>query len=201
MNQTTCVIVGQNMPDVHSDAAVDNHGRTFIFEPLEDAYSACLSRYWGRATVIPKACGAEAGIASFNRYNVRGLSSSMGTVSAEMAERYSNFDFTLQETTTVEVVNLYNWLKHYGVESIDNLSIDAQGMDLTILKTLEPMIAASKIDYIMAEADGDGVKLYDGLPDNSVEGFMEFMGKFPQYKFAKIPNRVSFNPDLSWELI
>jgi FkbM family methyltransferase len=197
---TTCVIVGQNYPDSLSDQLVNAHDRTFIFEPLEDAWLACRERYKDAAEVYPFACGSSYYTTKFHRYNINGLSSSIGKASSAMVEKYSRFNLKLQAVTDVRVVNLYQWLTDRKINEVDNLFIDAQGMDLTILKTMEPMIARSNIGFIQAEADGDGIDLYEDLPDNSVEGFVEFMSQFPEYKFSKVPGCYSWNPDLQWEL-
>jgi FkbM family methyltransferase len=186
------------MPDKMSDEIVRLHDTTIIFEPMVDAYEACSQRY-RNAIVLPYACGEESGTATFHHYN-GGLSSSLGTVSDVMVKLYNHVKLDKTGESTVEVVNLYEKLTELGVTEIDNLFIDTQGMDLTILKTLEPMIASYNIGYIQAEADGDGVDLYYGLPYNRVDGFLLFMDDFPRYKFGMIPGRVSFNPDLYWEL-
>ena len=78
--------------------------------------------------------------------------------------------------------------------------IDAQGMDLTILKTFAEWLSRSAIRMIQCEADGQGKRMYDGLGDNSEEGFDVFMLQFPQYTKRKLTGRVAWNPDIVWEL-
>ncbi len=198
-----CVIVGQNFPDMTLARHIAQHDRVIIFEPLVEAVAAIRGMYSPRqkVTVVQAACGLEVGKAKFNVYNQNGLSSSLGTVTKESADKYAAFDLSLQGVREVDVVNLHDALKFtYTVDAIKTLRIDAQGMDLTILKTLEPFLERYAIEDIECEADGDGFKNYEGLPDNSVSGFKKFMEAFPRYEFSFVPERNDFNPDLKWVL-
>lgn len=200
----TCVIVGQNYPDRRCVEMVESHDVTYIFEPLPDAVQALRECFSHKKNVIvcQVACGEKSLYAAqrFNVCNRQGLSSSLGSVSEAAKQMYGNFDLSTTSTIHVTVVNLLQVLKDDSVHEIETLLIDAQGMDLTILKTLEPMIRESKICHIECEADGDGLKMYDGLPSNSVEDFQAFMEQYPQYKGGFVPNRFSFNPDMYWHL-
>lgn len=196
----TCVIVGQNYPDRMSDTLVEQHDLTLIFEPLFLPYHACVDCYAGmNVLVFNLACGKTTGQKIMNVYNSKGESSSLGTFNDEAKSLYGKFDLEKKGEELVTVVELGLMLLAMGVEP-NTVCIDAQGMDLTVLKTLKPFLQWKTIKTLRCEADGDGKKMYDGLPDNSVEGFMEFMSQFPDYKFSMVPDRVSWNPDLQWEL-
>jgi hypothetical protein len=196
----TCVIVGQNYPDGMSDTLVAQHDLTLIFEPLDAPYRACVDWYAGKdVLVFELACGKPQGVKTMNVYNDRGVSSSLGVVTEESKDLYKNHNLDLRGGQDVVVVDLGFFLLAMGVEP-NTVCIDAQGMDLTVLKTLKPFLVWKNIETLRCEADGDGKKMYDGLPDNSVEGFMEFMSQFPAYKFSMVPDRVSWNPDLQWAL-
>jgi len=199
----TCVIVGQNYPDKTLECIVDQADRIIIFEPLPDAVQACRYAYKDSASVIviEAACGELFGYSQFHRYNLNGVSSSLGTMTGEAVELYSGrYDLSLNETFDVQVVNLGSVLKWLGVIQIDLLFIDAQGMDFTILKTVEAWIAESAISVIQIEADGAGFRHYDGLPENSEEAAIKWMERFPEYKVSRLPGRMEQQPDLVFEL-
>jgi len=198
----TCVVVGQNHPDATLARLVDGFDRIIIFEPLPDAVQACRYAYKDAASVIvfEAACGESFGPATFNQYNMRGLSSSLGTMTGEAQAIYSGYDLSLTGTVEVQVLHLGFILQMIGAVNIDFMMIDAQGMDFAILKTIEPWIAESRVGMIQLEADGAGFRHYDGLPDNSEAGIIEWMRKFPQYAMSSIAGRIVEQPDLVFEL-
>jgi FkbM family methyltransferase len=193
------------MPDATSDRLVSEHDRTFIFEPLPDAVDVLRKYYAPQTTVVVKAaCAEKIGYADFQVYNRNGLSSSIGTMTAQATVRYRNYDLSLVEKLRVRTVNLCEFLQDYDQASecvtneLETLMIDAQGMDLTVLKTMKPFLERYAIKTIQCEADGLGFTHYDGLPSNSEADFMDFMSQFPQYEFSKVEGRNDFNPDLRW---
>lgn len=199
----TAVIIGQNYPDSSLERMADCYDRIVIFEPLPDAAEACRYAYKDSAAVIvfQAACGDSFGCASFHRYNTLGLSSSLGTMTGEAVAVYSaHYDLSLKGTIEVQVVHLGMILQLIGIMTIDFLMIDAQGMDFTILRTVEPWIAESRVELIQLEADGNGFRHYDGLPDNSETAIIEWMQRFPQYELSRIDGRMKEQPDLVFEL-
>ena len=199
----TLVVVGPNTGDSHIARLCGRHDEVFLFEPLTEAYE------WLREHndmtdpylhIINAACGEKRELATLNVYNENGLSSSLGTMTQQAITTYSRFDLRLKSQEKVAVVRLDDYLETAGIDNINTLLIDAQGMDLTILRTMTQWLAGSKIEHIECECDGPGFRHYDDLPDNSHDGFMDFMQDYPQYEFAKIEHRVSWNPDLSWTL-
>ena len=198
----TAVIVGQNHPDKTLAGIVYDFDRVIIFEPLPDAVQACRYAYKDAASVIvfEAACGESFGPAVFNQYNMRGLSSSLGTMTGEAVAVYSGYDLSLTGTVEVQVLNLGVMLQMIGAANIDLLMIDAQGMDFAVLKTVEPWIAESRVGTIQLEADGVGFRHYDGLPDNSEESIVEWMQRFPQYEPSRISGRMVEQPDLVFSL-
>ena len=199
----TAVIVGQNYPDYYLQEIVNNHDRVIIFEPLPDAASACREACEDipGAIVFQSACGDSFGNASFNIYNIDGLSSSLGTMSADAAELYSpDYDLSLRGTIEVQVLHLGFILQMIGVSVIDLLFIDAQGMDFTILKTVEPWLTESRVKRVQMEADGMGFQHYNGLPDNSDSSILEWMKRFPQYAASRLDGRRDEQPDLVFQL-
>jgi len=196
------IIVGQNYPDACSDTLVERHDRIVIFEPLPDAANACRDRYKGdpKVIVLEAACGLWFSREPFTVYNTNGLSSSLGSVTEDAVQRFSSQNLAAVESHEVQVCNLGDMLEILGIDSLAVCVIDAQGMDFAILKTLRGLIEASAIEYIQLEADGEGFRHYDGLPDNSEAAIVQWMKQFPQYELQKLPGRVSFHPDLVFML-
>ena len=200
----TAVIVGQNHPDRQLAYYAEEFDRVIVFEPLPDAAQACRYAFKDCVSVIvfQAACGDVGGPAAFHQYNMQGLSSSLGTMTGEAVQVYSaHYDLSLTGTIEVQVVNLGTMLNMLGVDQIEFLKIDAQGMDFTILKTVEPWIAASAVGLIQIEADGAGFRHYDGLPDNSEAAILEWMRMFPQYEASKLAGKRVEQPDLVFELL
>ena len=199
----TAVIVGQNQPDFYLQEIVNEHDRVIIFEPLPEAAIACRSACDEIPGVIvfEAACGDSFGSAAFNLYNIAGLSSSLGTMSADAVELYSpDYDLSLRGTIEVQVLHLGFILQIIGVHVIDLLFIDAQGMDFTILKTVESWLSESRVKRVQMEADGEGFQHYSGLPDNSEGAIREWMKRFPQYKVGCLDGRRKEQPDLILQL-
>ena len=198
----TAVVVGQNYPDKTLDKLVEMHDRVIVFEPLSAAASACRKKYAGDGKVIvfEAACGEAWETTTFNIYNTNGLSSSLGEMTQQAKEVFANHDLSLINTSQVYVVNLGTIIDMMGIKFIDCLMIDAQGMDFTVLKTLHWMIEASAIGYIQLEADGPGYRHYTGTPDNSEAAIVRWMGKYPQYRADRLPNRKVEHPDLVFTL-
>lgn len=197
----TLVVVGPNRGDEQINELIREHHWVVLFEPLPDVAEflreCCASE--SRAVVVEAACGTTAGVGRMTRYNRDGVSSSLGKCTKQAVEYYGGCDLSDSGEMEVRTVNLYDWLMESGIHEVETLVTDAQGMDLAILKTLEPMLSAGKIASVQCEADGDGFRHYDGLPDNSVAGFMAFMDQF-DYEFSILPGRNDANPDLCWKL-
>jgi FkbM family methyltransferase len=199
----TAVIVGQNQPDFYLQEILNEHERVIVFEPLPDAASACRDAFKDSPELIvfQAACGESFGNAAFNVYNMAGLSSSLGTMSADAVELYKpDYDLSLRGTIEVQVMHLGFMLQLIGVSLIDLLFIDAQGMDFAILKTVEPWLAESRVKRVQMEADGEGFRHYHGLPDNSEAAIREWMLRFPQYSVSCLDGRRDEQPDLFFEL-
>jgi FkbM family methyltransferase len=202
-NRKTLVVIGPNYGDVQIAELCNCHSEVYLIEPLPEVCRWLRTHNYGNPNVhvIEAACGAAEGFAVLNRYNSDGVSSSIGEPTEESKQLYKRVDLSLQGSINVDVIDACKWLEERGLDSIETLLIDAQGMDLTILKTFTQWLSRSSIRMIQCEADGQGKQMYDGLGDNSEEGFDAFMWQFPQYKKRKLTGRVAWNPDIVWELI
>jgi len=197
----TCVFVGANVGGETIQKLIDRHEHTILFEPQPFAAEKLRETYAKneRVEIVEAAVGESNCGKTLTIYNELGLSSSLGTMTQEAVELYSEYDLSERGRVDVEVVNLFDWLFERYIEEIETLIIDAQGMDLTILKTLEPLITAGKIQHIEAEADGEGFTHYSGLPSNSEADQREYMSQFG-YDFELVNGRLDKNPDLRWTL-
>ena len=190
------VFVGPNATNEIPDL-VKRYDQSYLFEPLPGVCQQLREMVGKKANIIQAACGEKDGQAAFNIYNRNGLSSSLGIITGQAVKRFERFDLTIQGSISVDVINLYEWLKRKSITVIDRLIIDAQGMDLAILKTLEPMLKTGSIKRVTAEADGVGFRHYDGVPDNGIESHLTFMRACG---FARLPNGgAAIHPNLEWE--
>lgn len=198
----TLVVIGPNYGDAQIAKLCQEHSEVYFFEPLPEVCRWLRTMNYGNPAVhvIEAACGAAEGFAVLRRYNEDGLSSSLGETTDEAKRLYANADLSLQGTIRVDVINACEWLQDRGRFGIETLLVDAQGMDLTILKTFAGWLERSMIRMIQCEADGDGATMYFGIGDNSEAGFDEFMATFPQYQKTKRVGCVTWNPDIQWRL-
>lgn len=203
MTERVFVCVGPNRGDKSMLELLQGHNRFFMFEPLPAA-AEYLRRNNAHLTaffhVVEAACGDTEGKATLTVYNEHGVSSSLGTCTNQARQLYQGVDLTEKDQVEVHVINLCKFMQLAGVDRIQTLLIDAQGMDLAILKTMRPYLERQAIGHIIHEIDVDGFKHYDGLPDNSLSGAMEFMSEFSGYQPRVLPERNEFNFDLEWRL-
>lgn len=111
------------------------------------------------------------GTITFNITNNDGQSSSIGILQ-------NNYPANLKvvKSITVPAINLYDYLTKRGITYIYDYISDIQGMDLEVLKTLQSFIDQKKIYRITSEvAKNKYINLYQGLSDNSEQGFQELL--------------------------
>lgn len=199
----TFICVGPNRGDSKMAEMLPGHDRFYFFEPMPDAAewlrkSNQHASEWFR--VIEAACGEQPGRAKFRCYN-DGLSSSLGVCTKQAAEHFTKYDMSLQGEIEVDVINLCDWLDEMQLASIETLMIDAQGMDLAIMKTIRPYLESKQIKTLIHEIDCDGFRHYDGLPDNSFSAAVEFMESIGGYRMDELPEVYPVNFDVTWRLI
>lgn len=202
MNERVFVCVGPNRGDAAMLQLMQGHTRFFLFEPLPEA-AAWLRQHNAHLMsifhVVEAACGETEGRATLTVYNEHGVSSSLGRCTEQARERYAQADLREQGQIEVDVINLCKFMQMANVREIETLMVDAQGMDLAILKTMRPYFERRAVRRVIHEVDGDGFRHYDGTPDNSLCGAMEYMGSLG-YRPQVLPERNDFNFDLEWRL-
>lgn len=96
-----------------------------------------------------------------------GASSSIGRLDGNFIDAIH-----IVKTIRVPCVNLCRFLEQQGVDYIDDYISDIQGMDLEVLKTLEPFIRSGKIGSISCEVTKDKYRnCYGDLPNNHEAAF------------------------------
>lgn len=178
--------------------------RVYLYEPIKhlaDSLRYKLRRHPG-ATVIAKACGSVEGEQDFHVINEQGLSSSFGVPTEQAKVHYATNDLTISETIRVPVVHLGNELECFGVVLIDHLRIDAQGMDLEILKTVEPWLRRHDITTARTEADAPGFQHYEGM-ENSTAAQLEYMSQWDY--IGQVPTKNEYggewiHGDVNWRV-
>lgn len=80
-------------------------------------------------------------------------------------------------TITVRAVNLFNFLTARSIGNVDFYLSDLQGMDLTVLRTLKPLLDEKRICQVQCEVGKDDrPHVYVGLY-NGFSGFQELLSK------------------------
>lgn len=107
----------------------------------------------------------------FNICNAKGCSS-IGDFSARWMREHK---LRMVKTIRVRCINLGGFLRDHHVDEVEDYISDIQGFDLQALKTLQAYIDGGKIKNIQSEVSTNR-GLYDGLPDNSLDGFERLLG-------------------------
>jgi FkbM family methyltransferase len=203
MSERVFVCVGPNKGCAETLRLLQGHDRFFMFEPLPEA-AAYLRQHNTHLSdifhVVQAACGEATGKAKMRVYNTGGVSSSLGVCTEQARQMYPQADLSEQAEIEVQVINLCEFLQWAGIQQIQTLVTDAQGMDLAILKTMKPYFRRRAVQRVIHETDADGFRHYDGLPDNSLSGSVAYMEQFGCYRPSRMPDRNDFNFDLEWRL-
>jgi FkbM family methyltransferase len=129
------------------------------------------------------------------------FASSVGKVTEEYHDNTTN-KITSNKSYKLKTVNLYNFLKKEGVEHIEFLLTDLEGSDLSVLKTLKPLIDSKKINYIQSEVEPDHKpQKYSGL-NNKLSGFKEVLGNSYELDWydSQGVDRDWFSVDYRWRV-
>lgn len=126
-------------------------------------------------------CEQDTGHIEFNIMKKWDASSSIGTFNPDfhhMRDPKSVLYGTEVKKIRVPCINLSNYLSRRNITKIDLLVTDLQGMDLTVLKTMEQWIREKRIVKIQCEAEKDDTpNIYEGVGNNKLSGFMELLSE------------------------
>lgn len=158
---------------------VNQYDEIHVFEPDPEIFKELKSNYSNQKNLILNECACYLNTGKHTLYVTENrVSTSLGDVDTSTFETIGFHSGGKPPIKTVEVntVNLYDYLKLNRINEIDFLLTDAQGSDLTILKTIQPYIEQKKIKKLFCETHNDGKSLYVGM-DNSFSGFKELLSE------------------------
>lgn len=150
------------------DGLIDSHKICYGFEANPELYQSLVKKYkkYKNIHIIHAAVTDYNGLIKFNISSNYGASSSIG-------EFKSGWNDSIKMVRTIEVpaLRLLDFLRDRNIDFIDTYCSDIQGNDLTVLKTLEPLIKDRKIGSISCETSKDIYGNIYELGDNSESGF------------------------------
>ena len=153
---------------------VTSFERVIAFEANPEHCDVLASRFSTIQLVRAAVCEHDGEVA-FNVSSNGGASSSLGSFDETwLAPRTDGIRMT--RTMTVPGVNLLRFCRDNGVDGIDFYVSDLQGMDLTVLRTMEPLLREGRIELIQCETTNDGQhNIYKDLPSNELGEFQRLL--------------------------
>jgi FkbM family methyltransferase len=195
---TTLVYVGA----FHGHSAVsylDKHDRAILVEPNPSHAALLRERFHGYkgVEIVEAAVSAvDGGIAKLHLYGPHGGSASILEVTRESA---AAFQLDIDAPTAVVcTIRLDEELQRRGVETIDTLVTDAQGMDLEVLVQLRPWLERG-IKHVQCEVDALGFRCYWSERGNAIEDFDRFFASLP-LPYCRVTEVCGSHIDCVWEL-
>ncbi len=169
------------------------------FEPIPKLFAGLQRTFaeFSKVRIYHAALSDQDGPVLFNIYS-DAATSSIGTLSEEWLARRKDSDFRVVTSVEITGRHLGNFLTQQGITEIDTLVTDVQGFDLTVLRTVEPLIRERRIRCITCEVERDHFpKTYDGTPGNKERDFLLLLS--PDYDLEKRSGGEDwFNHDLTW---
>lgn len=175
----------------HFDIAIGFEPSPELFHQLEEEY-----RNWSNVTVVHAAVAEYEGTITFHIHSFD-AASSIGTLTNEW-RRIQGLNITPVKTIEVPCVHLGFFLEKMNVRNIDALVTDAEGYDLTILRSVEPLIRNRMIRCITCEVERDNFPFrHDGVPSNKEKDFHVLLGD--DYELVRrLGEKDWFCHDLTW---
>ena len=180
--------------------------KCYGFEPNPELFKSLEKEFdkVGNVRLFNVAVTDYDGEIDFNISSNEGASSSIGNFS-EKWQNYATGEVKMDKTIRVPCINLYRFIEKENITSIDDYISDIQGMDLSVLKTLKPLIESKRIKKITCEVVKDEYRnIYRDLPDNSESGFNELL-KDNYELIAKgwgvlVEGKINETPQSWWEM-
>lgn len=187
----------------------------YVFEANPSRFKRLQKHYANHKHIHLHHCAVTDynGEISFNiSSNNDGASSSVGTFNQEWQQTLPHLDVRMVDTITVPCINLMDFCRSNNIHYIDDYISDIQGMDLQVLKTMEPLLREGKIGSVKCEVARDAFgNVYQDLPDNSEHGFRSLLdgqyrlvargyGLLNDGHFEEIPSN-AWEMDCKWRTI
>ncbi|SHM61036.1 FkbM family methyltransferase [Flavobacterium saccharophilum] len=163
---------------VHAGSGLDEllplHSHCYGFEANPELYTRLVKKYkkYKNIHIIHAAVTDYNGVISFNISSNNGASSSVGDFKKGWID-----SIKMVRTIEVPAIRLSDFLKEHNINFVDTYCSDIQGSDLTVLKTLEPLLKGKKIGSITCETAKDNYKNIYELGDNSESGFKALLSE------------------------
>jgi len=174
-----CIEIGANQGN-DTQRYSEVYDQVYAFEPVKELVSNLWKKFKDKNNVIifPFAVDLTNGIKSFNISNAYDWGcSSLFEFSDNLKEDWIpnsddwRGDFVHHYSYMVPTINLYDFCNLYNIEKIDYLHIDAQGNDLTILKSLKDKLSIIEEGQLECSCRMDLYK----QTSNRVEHVIEFL--------------------------
>jgi FkbM family methyltransferase len=194
---TTLVYVGA----FHGHSAVsylDKHDRAILVEPNPDHAAFLRERFHGYkgVEIVEAAVSPRAGEMMLYLYGPHGGSASVLQITRESAAAFQLDPDA--PAVRVRAIRLDEELQRRGVETIDTLVTDAQGMDLEVLVQLRLWLERG-IRHIQCEVDALGFRCYWSERGNAIEDFDRFFASLP-LPYCRVTEVNGSHIDCVWEL-
>lgn len=151
-------------------AAADSSLLVYAFEPNLHAASrimGCLRNY----VVLPIAIAERDGSAELQLNAYEQSSSLLPADEAGVKSWITDQEFKVVGTMTVPTMRLDTFMNEARIEAVDYLKIDAQGLDLEVVKSAGERLR--DVAKVQLEATTVDYRQYEGAPDRSV--IIEYM--------------------------
>ena len=161
--------------------------KSYLFEADPELASSLASLYClcPSVQVLNYALSDHDGTIDFHISNNTGGSSSLGQFNEDFIRHRQDAAAPLEMLRTIRVpcLNLINFVQRENINDIDSYISDIQGMDLTVLRTLQPLIESHRIGSICCEVAKDEYRNPYDLPDNSLSAFKQLLDS--NYRFER----------------
>jgi FkbM family methyltransferase len=155
-------------------AAADPSLLVYAFEPNLHAASRIMGRL-RNYVVLPIAIADRDGSAELQLNAYEQSSSLLPADEAGVKSWVTDLEFKVLGSVTVPTMRLDTFLNGAGIESVDYMKIDAQGLDLEVVKSAGDRL--KDVAKVQLEATMVSYRQYEGAPDKSaIVQYMESKG-------------------------
>jgi FkbM family methyltransferase len=146
-------------------AAADPSLLVYAFEPNLRAASRMMGRL-RNYVVLPIAIAEHDGAAELHLNAYEQSSSLLRADEAGVKRWVTEQEFKVVGSVTVPTMRLDRFMNEAGIQSVDYLKIDAQGLDLEVVKSAGDRLR--DVAKVQLEATTVSYRQYEGAPDKSV---------------------------------